>query len=53
MSNGVFIGKFSQCSEKKKRVQKVQICSFGKNEPRSFHIMKKKILKLPHLEDKL
>jgi hypothetical protein len=42
MSNGVFIGKFSQHGEKKKKVQKVQICYFGKNGPKIFHIMKKK-----------
>jgi len=42
MSNGVFIGEFSQHGEKKKKVQKVQICYFGKNGPKFFHIMKKK-----------
>jgi len=42
MSNGVFIGEFSQHKEKKERVQKVQICYFGQNALKSFHIMKKK-----------
>jgi hypothetical protein len=46
MSNGVFIGEFSQCNKKKERVQKVQICYFGKNALKSFHIMKKKNLKI-------